>query len=245
MGTKGDRCGVIMARGINVKPGTSTAHVHGCSGSTNSGSGSEAAQAEDRLLQRSSVELVQLSRDGDREAFEELYRRYYPQVVRRLTHLVGPGGAVHDLVQETFLQAYQNLKRFRADSPFAHWILRIATNAARTHFRKSKRSIWRLWDRPEAETSIQSPIKSVDDAYPTLQAVHQALERLSPALREAVVLFELEGLTLAEMAAELGIPLHTAASRVRRGREQLRKSLLHMGFTPMVQAVVLCAGEPQ
>lgn len=200
------------------------------------------ALQDDGLLSKSSNELVQLSRDGHREAFEELYRRFYPPVVRRLTHLTGPGGSVHDLVQETFLSAYSNLRKFRGESPFGHWVLRIATNVARTHYRKSRRSIWKLWDRPEAETAIPSPLQSVDDAYPTLQAVHEALNRLSPTLREAVILFELEGLTLAEMSSELQIPLHTAASRVRRGRSRLRKSLERMGFSPLLQTVALCAG---
>lgn len=207
--------------------------------------GTSTAHLQNSLLRQTSDELVQLARQGQREAFEELYRRYYPQVVRRLTHLVGPGAAVHDLVQETFLQSYQNLKKFRGESPFIHWLLRIASNVARSHFRQTRRSLWKLWERPEAETSIPSPIKSVDDAYPTLQAVHHALAGLSPALREAVVLFELEGLTLVEMSSQLGIPLHTAASRVRRGRKGLRKQLEQMGFAPMVQAVALCAGEPR
>ena len=88
-------------------------------------------------------------------------------------------------------------------------------------------------------------LKSVDETYPTLRAVHRALGQLSDSLREAVVLFELEGLSLAEMSLELDVPLHTAASRVRRGREKLRRSLERMGYAPLLQSVVLCGGEPR
>jgi RNA polymerase sigma-70 factor (ECF subfamily) len=189
--------------------------------------------------------LVRRARTGDRAAFEELYHRYYPAVAKRLTHMMGPSSPqVNDLVQDTFAQAYQNLGRFRGEGHFCHWLLRIASNQARSSFRRSKRSILRLWDRPERQEAVASPLKSVDETYPTLHAVHRALESLSSTLREAVVLFELEGLSLAEMAAELDVPLHTAASRVRRGRERLRKALERMGYTPLVRAsVAFCNGE--
>jgi RNA polymerase sigma-70 factor (ECF subfamily) len=194
-----------------------------------------------------SDELVRRAQRGDRVAFEELYHRFYPAVAKRLTHLLSPASPqVNDLAQDTFAQAFQNLHRFRGDGHFCHWLLRIASNAARSSYRRERRSIFRLWDRPERQEAVASPLQSVDETYPTLQAVHQALSKLSPNLREAVVLFELEGLSLAEMSADLGIPLHTAASRVRRGRERLRKALERMGYAPLSQtrtSVALCSGE--
>jgi RNA polymerase sigma-70 factor (ECF subfamily) len=215
------------------------------------GSGSEAnglprANGAQSISRLDTEELVRRARRGDRSAFEELYHRYYPAVAKRLTHMLGPSSPqVSDLIQDTFAQAYQNLSRFRGDGHFCHWLLRIASNQARSSFRRSKRSIFRLWDRPERQEAVASPLESVDETYPTLHAVHQALGTLSPTLREAVVLFELEGLSLAEMSVELGVPLHTAASRVRRGRERLRKALERMGYTPLMQAtsVAFCNGE--
>jgi RNA polymerase sigma-70 factor, ECF subfamily len=202
--------------------------------------------ALDRLANRSSDELVGEARRGDFAAFEELYRRYYPPVMRRLSHLAGPSGAVADMAQETFLQAYQGLQHFRGESPFVHWVMRIATNVARSHYRRSHRRLWRLWARPEQEERVPMSLAGVEESYPTLHAVHRALDRLSPPLREAVILFELEELSLAEMAATLQIPLHTAASRVRRGREQLRRVLERMGYAPMMAGTaVLCGGEPR
>lgn len=197
------------------------------------------------MIQLPSETLVELAGKGDREAFNELYRRFYPPVVKRLTHLTGPAGPVGDLVQETFIQAYRNLGRFRGQSPIGHWLLRIATNVARSFHRRARRQPWKLWDRPEVESAVPSPAGLVDETYPTLQALHEALSHLSPPLREAVILFELEGMSLAEMSLELNIPLHTTASRVRRGRKQLRKALERLGFGPIVQAeVALCPGDP-
>lgn len=208
---------------------------------------SSAPVSPEGRVQLGSQQLVELARDGDRAAFEELYQRYCPAVTRRLSHLLGPHGPVADLVQETFIQAYRNLGRFRGDSPFGHWVLRIASNLARSHFRRTYRRPWKLWERPEAEDTVPCRAERVDDIYPTLHAVHVALGRLSPPLREAVILFELEGLSLAEMSAQLGIPLHTAASRVRRGRKRLRRALERLGLCPALHGVALCpeTGEPR
>ena len=194
-------------------------------------------------------ELVSRARRGDRAAFEELYLRYHPMVIRRLVHLCGPGpgSAVADLAQEVFVNAYRGLHRYRGDAPVHRWLLRIATNQARTHHRNAlrRRSFWRLWDKPEQQEQVPCPLETVDLAYPQLAAVHRGLAKLSPRLREAVVLFELEGLTLAEMAAELEISLNTAGSRVRRGRQKLRLVLERMGYAPGSDAgaQALCSGE--
>lgn len=185
-----------------------------------------------QTLSLSSADLVGRARAGDRAAFEELYHRFCPAVTRRLTHLCGPRAAVADLVQETFVAAYRKLDSFRGDAPVHHWLLRIATNLARTHHRRLRARRWRLWDRPEQQERVVSPLASVDETYPHLAAVHRALQDLSPVLREAVVLYELEQLSLQEMAVQLEISINTAASRVRRGRDKLRKALQRLGFAP-------------
>lgn len=185
-------------------------------------------------------ELVARARQGEREPFEELYLRYSPAVARRLTYLTGVAGPVSDLVQETFVQAFKNLDRLRDEASFGHWVLRIATNVGRSHHRRTRRRIWRLWEKADDVDRVPSPLASVDTAYPDLQAVHRALDRLSQNLREAVVLHELEGLSLAEIASLQDVSINTAASRVRRGRKRLRGILEGMGFDQMKRAALLC-----
>ncbi len=185
-------------------------------------------------------ELVARAREGERAPFEELYSRYSPAVARRLTYLTGVAGPVADLVQETFVQAFKNLGRLRDDASFGHWVLRISTNVARSHHRRTQRRIWRLWDKPDDADRVPSPLASVDTAYPDLQAVHRALDRLSQNLREAVILHELEGLSLAEIGSLQDVSINTAASRVRRGRKRLRGILEGMGFDQMKRAALLC-----
>lgn len=201
-------------------------------------------QAEKMATEVSSRVLVERSRTGDRAAFEELYLRYHKMVLRRLIHLCGPAAPVADMAQDVFTSAYRSIRKYRGDAPVHHWLMRIATNRARTHHRRRATRRWLLWERPDQEEQVRCPLETVDLALPHLAAVHEGLARLSPRLREAVVLYELEGLSLAEMSSELGLSLNTAASRVRRGRRKLKKILEGMGFAPeQASGAALCGGE--
>ena len=120
------------------------------------------------LLSLGTEALVSRARSGEGAAFEELYRRYCPAVTRRLSHLLGPAGPVADLVQESFEQAWRGLPRLRGEGCFATWLLRIAQNAARGYYRRSQRSLWRLWDRPEQEHDVPAPSRD-DGGGPSCQ----------------------------------------------------------------------------
>jgi len=187
--------------------------------------------------------LVRAAGAGQAAAFSTLYDRYCRVVARRLSHLLGPAFAVDDLVQDTFLRVMQGLPGFRGESPFRHWLLRIATSVARDEQRRTKRSIWRLFLDPDTIDEAPAAASSTE-AYADLLLVHRALQKLSPRLREVVVLFELEGQTLAAIAAELDISIHTAGSRLRRGREKLRHVLERAGYGALAGSpTVLCTAE--
>lgn len=171
--------------------------------------------------------------EGEKHAFAEIYRQHGAAVARRLAFLLGTAEPVQDLTQETFLRAYQSLNLLRKEASLIQWLLKIALNVSRDHYRRHKRSLWRLWRSSEEEQFQQNEGQcSVDSSerLADLSAVHSALARLSPRLREAVILFELEGLNLSEVAAALDISPNTAASRIRRGREKLRQQLSRAGY---------------
>jgi RNA polymerase sigma-70 factor (ECF subfamily) len=173
--------------------------------------------------------LVTAAARGDTLAFRRLYERHVARVMRRLSHLMGPHGSIDDLVQDTFLRAMKSLSRFRGERPFLHWLLRIATSVARDEQRRARRSLWTLLTRPQTlDDALGSDARA--EGYADLVTVHRALDQLSPRLREVVILFELEGESLAEIAVELRLPLHTVASRLRRGRERLRAVLRRSGY---------------
>lgn len=191
--------------------------------------------------------LIRAAAAGDASAFSRLYDRYYKIVARRLSHLLGPKtshATVDDLAQDTFVRAMHALPSFRGDSPFRFWLLRIAMSVARDEQRRTQRSLWRLFfssadeQRAAQQTSSET---ATADAYADLRAVHDALATLTPRLREVVVLFELEGESLAEIAALLEVPLHTVGSRLRRGREQLREALRRAGYEEAATATTTSA----
>jgi RNA polymerase sigma-70 factor (ECF subfamily) len=186
--------------------------------------------------------LIAAAQAGDHAAFAALHASYRAAVVTRLSYLRGPGGSVEDLVQETFLRAYKSLPRFRGGCPFRYWLLRIATHVARSEHRSLRRSLWRLFAGDEEEHALHPSAPAQPELYPELHALYAALRRLSPRLREAVVLFDLEGRTLAEIAIELDSPIHTIAARVRRGRATLRKTLEGTGAST-ARTLLPCHGD--
>lgn len=169
--------------------------------------------------------MIRAAAAGSRTAFAALYAQHRGGVLARLSYLVGPRATVEDLLQDTFEKAYRALPSFRGECPFRWWLLRIAMSVARSEQRSFRRSLWRLFLGEAEELAAQPESPAQAEQYPDLVLVHAMLRKLSPRLREAVVLFELEGLTLAEMAGELNLPLATAAARVRRGRAALRAEL--------------------
>ena len=199
-------------------------------------------------MQRTDEEIdeafVRAAIAGDHAAFAALYARHRARVAARLGHLLGPSALVDDLVQDTFLRAHRALPAFRGDCPFRFWLLRIATHAARGARRSLRRALWRLFADPSEERALAGRVAAAAEAYPELVAVHAALDRLSPVLREAIVLFELEGRTLQEIALELGVSIHTVGARVRRGRVALRRELVRTGGALGRRALLPCPGGP-
>src|SRR5436305_2085303 len=91
------------------------------------------------------VELIELARAGDREAFTRLFQRYNQQICTYLGRLVGNADLGRDLAQETFLHAWESLPALRSELSFKSWLYRIATNLARSHLRHEKLIRWLPW----------------------------------------------------------------------------------------------------
>ena len=111
-------------------------------------------------------------------AFATLYTRYNAPVLARISHLVGPGAAVDDLLQETFLRAYNALPAFRSECPFRWWLLRIAMHTVRSAQRSWKRSIFRLFVGDREEAALSQSGRAAAEQYPDLVLVHAGLARL-------------------------------------------------------------------
>ena len=182
--------------------------------------------------------LVSACLAGRSDAFGVLVQRYQDRVYPTLYRLTGNVEDAHDLMQEAFLRAYQNLGRFHGESGFYTWLYRIAVNLALTDRRKRKGPTHAAVSG--FETSIDPPDdpSQTDPSGPIQRAervaqVQQALNALQADHRAVIVMKELDGFRYEEIADMLGIPLGTVRSRLHRARCELKQRL-----GPMIE------GEP-
>lgn len=157
------------------------------------------------------------------------------RVALRLTQ--SPESA-EDLVQETLLHAFQGFGRFRRGTNLRAWLMRILLNLFISHYRHQQRSVPTIsleglleeLEMAEEEVGLlvdESAISPEDALLARVldEEVERALEKLPDAFREAVILCDLQGLSYAEAAQQLGVPIGTVRSRLSRGREILRRLL--------------------
>lgn len=175
------------------------------------------------------------ARAGDREAMETLVRRHQAATARLLWRFVRTPADLDDLVQETFLRMVRGLPEWEADRPFAHWLLRIATNTGRDYFRRQ--AVRRRWlvDPALAEAVEGIPEAPEPGADPAASAaaneVKAWLAHLSPDERTLLTLHHLEGWGLAQIAAQFGWTLTATKLRAWRARRRLR-SLFQTNRSP-------------
>lgn len=156
---------------------------------------------------------------GEREAQQWLLNRYRNRVVRLATHILRRPEEAEDVAQEALVRALTQIKTYRGEAPFATWLLRIATRTCIDHTRKRAR-------RREVsleDSSMPVPAASPGQALEARLLVSSLLNELTPPLRAALVLRELEELSYEEIAALLKIPVGTVRSRLSAARARFRE----------------------
>lgn len=176
--------------------------------------------------------LVSRAKSGDFRAFEELVRRYRNDVYALAYHFVRNREEAWDVSQEVFIKAHRSLSRFRGDSSFKTWVLRITANQCKDFLKKRRLDTVSYNDALEAEHAA-SPILGPEHAVEAKElgeAITAALSQLPFKHRTAFVLREFEGMTYEEMARVMGCNLGTVMSRLHHARKKLQHSLQRMGF---------------
>lgn len=163
------------------------------------------------------------AQQGDAEAFGRLVLAH-AVIARQVAYaVVGTWDEAEDVVQDAALAAWQAVARFDPTRPFRPWFLRIVSNAALDHIRRRRvRQTEPLLDTVAAP--VMSPERWADRALLS-ERVGKALELLPERQRVAVMLFDLEGYSHAEIASILGVPEGTVRSYVFHARRALRRSL--------------------
>ncbi len=168
-------------------------------------------------------ELLRRARDGDLDAFAELVRRSERRVRGLLSRFLDDDRDIEEAAQDTFVQAWRNLQRFRGQAAPSTWLYRIAVNEALQRTRRKRVETRPLEDR---ELRHSSPGADTLAEESELRAFVAARLRALPLeLRAPVVLRDVEGWSNQEVAYVLDLSLAATKSRIHRGRMRIREEL--------------------
>ncbi|MEM9665250.1 MAG: sigma-70 family RNA polymerase sigma factor [Bacteroidota bacterium] len=199
-------------------------------------------QVHSYLSELSDEDLMKQFTQGTLEAFNLIVDRYALRLTRYLTRYVKDADRCQDLVQETFIRLYRNRFSYKPVARFSTWLFTIATNLARSDYRRRKiRRFVSLSETPDE--SDRAPFYLPDpDAAPDRDAseqllmdrVNKAINKLSEKYREVIVLREVQQLTYEEIAQITGLPMGTVKSRLNRARTRLSSVLddMNLAYTP-------------
>ena len=185
----------------------------------------------DRTLDPEQSLVSRCLRD-DEAAWEELVRTHTRKVYGLCYRFTNSGQEAQDLTQEVFLRVFRTLRTFRsAEGSFATWLARVTRNLLIDHYRRTRQE--RVTDSieeqlPMLEEEGAAAATRPDQAVAGREAgeiLQATLQKLSPDLREAVILRDLQEMEYREIAAVLQIPEGTVKSRINRGRAELARLL--------------------
>lgn len=168
--------------------------------------------------------------EGDRDAFAELMRRHEEMVFAVCLRTMGDREAALDAAQETFVTVWRKADRFRGESAFTTWLYRVAVNTCYDLHRKAAR---RAADPlPETHDPVDVSAGDPFESAELRPAIEDAIASLPDEFRAAVVLSDVEGLPIAQIAEILEVPAGTVKSRVFRGRRHLAEILGNLRESP-------------
>ena len=178
--------------------------------------------------------LLEQSRHGDSAAFSELVRRYEGKIFRLAQHITQNREDAEDVLQETFLKAYEHLDQFKGNSKFYTWIVRIAVNQALMKLRKRKTDKTVSMDETldTGEDTVAREIATWDPnpeerySQQEMQRIlGEAVDSLAPPYRAVFALRDIDELSTEETAEALELSIPAVKSRLLRARLQLRDKL--------------------
>jgi RNA polymerase sigma-70 factor, ECF subfamily len=177
--------------------------------------------------------------DGAHEEMNKALSRWRASFFRSAYRFLENTADAEDAVQDALLSAYKHIDQFRGEAQMSTWLTAIVANSARMQLRKRPRNIHVSLDEPIGEEQKLSMAELLADCRPSPEDECQSSElrarlkelatQLSPPLRKAFQLRDLDGLTTSEAAHILGLPIGTLKAQLARARAKLRRLLLRAG----------------
>lgn len=177
------------------------------------------------------LDLIERCLNGEEAAWEDLIKVHTRRVYSICFRFTGSNQEAQDLSQEVFLRVFRSLKSFRAgEGTFTVWLGRLTRNLLIDHYRRTRLdratdSIEDALPVLEEKTAMSARADGLLAGREASEALQGALQRLSPELRETVILRDLEELEYREIAQVLNVPEGTVKSRLNRGRAELARIL--------------------
>ena len=186
-------------------------------------------------LKTKEASLVKRVCDGDREAFYDLVRPYERLIYATAIAIVKNPADAEEAAQEAVLKAFSNLSGFRGESKFSTWLVQITYNEAKMKVRKAHSHLYESMDDQEKNEDGDFWPRDYADWRPIpselleqkeiRQVVHDAINSLSTAYREVLILRDVQRLTIKEATEILGISAASVKTRLHRARLLLRDRL--------------------
>ncbi len=179
-------------------------------------------------IARDNARLISAALAGDRSSFDLLVQDHGPRIFRLALRMLGNREEAEDVQQETFLQAYRNLHKFRGESSFATWLYSIAAHLCLSRRRRAARcpreAAQEADDLADAREDTQEQIRALEAAV----RVQAALAKLPPPERLLLVLKFIEELSHEEIAHILGCSVESSRSRLLRAKRRFREQYENM-----------------
>lgn len=174
------------------------------------------------------AEMIEACKQGDREAFRDLFEAHKDRVYTIAFHYSGNEAMARDVSQQVFLKLFTTINQFREDSHFTTWLYRIVANACTDEHRKRRRFVP---FSPEIEVRHMTEQGSQESRFhrrEVAESVRGAISELTPKLRLPILLKYVEGLSYDEIAQALDLSIGTISSRLNRGHKILARKLGHL-----------------
>ena len=174
-------------------------------------------------------DVIQRCLNGDQSAWDSIVRTHWRKVFNVAYKFVGRHDQAEDLTQDVFLKLFRSLDTFDRRANFQTWLISVSRNLCIDHYRKVRKEREAInRDVDPAQLSPIAPTKSPEvtlEERDRVQLLRQALDKLAPTLRSALMLRDIQELSYQEIAQRLDLPEGTVKSRINRGRTALARQI--------------------